>query len=343
MRKAYVIVFIFISNVLFSQKIVLKILNNENNSLDSVKIYNKSGDLVASTREGLASFTLLNKDSISFAKEGYKDITLSSSELFNKTIIKLNKNQNINLKEVIITGHTPVSMLKMVIESEKLGPRCKTNVSYYNFYYDFYNDKNLIQKFEGRVSERNYSYKSENNAIFINNMTNTVVNNFKGKKKVLLQRTNYSNFTSHQIYPTLFTTFVKDNRIENYNIEITGSSENLIKLKFSPKINDEWKYEGFIIFDKISFKVLELSRNLIISNKNIIDDFLFTKSSIFVKKFLLQDDCYKLERATSSEEFSIYKGKDKGVKFKARSFQEQTVPFNDKKLSEIDFMNFKKK
>lgn len=326
---------------ILGQDFNLKLSNNQSEKLDSVRIYNLKGDLLGISKNGFVKVPLQKKDTLYFVRSGYQDVKISSEELLLTPIVLLESEKFYDIQEVVISNYNVKFLLDKIINSEKKGPTgCQSQPSYYFLKYDFSNSKNTIQKFNGRLKENFFSYKAEMNNDFVNNMTKTVVKNFMGDKKFLLQKTNFSNISSYQVYPLLYELFVRDSGQDKYNLKINGSDDQVFKMVFNPKKQTKWDYNGYIIFDKNNFHVLEMSVNLIDNSNNISNNLITSTKYFFVKKRKVNDNCYKVERGFSKEEFTVKSGVGKGENFSSISDLKETLPFSPIYLKDFDFTFF---
>lgn len=338
--KIYISLLLILCNLNFKAQDIRIIDADTKKNIDSVRLYNKNVFLGFLNQEMLKKHH--DNDTLTLVKEGYEDSLVPIINLKNESIIYLTKNKVIEIPEVVINYINPDKLISNIIVTAKISNR-SAEKNYYHFFYEFKNDNNTIQYFNGRVIEQGFKYKVEKSLDYSSNMIHTSVVNEKGKEVYLLQKTNYSHFLDHQMYPVLWKIFLKDNKIMNYNFKIVGKEKNFLKLFFYPKINIGWDYNGYIICDINDFGIYEFSANLIKNPNNEIENLLETKMSIYIKNSRRGDKYYVLENANFIDEFIISRGKNKNVTFKAHSFQEKTFNFNNGELEDFDFILFKKK
>ncbi len=88
--------------------------------------------------------------------------------------------------------------------------------NFYHFFYEFKTDNATLQYFNGRVCEQGFKYRVEKQLDFFSKIKYTSVIDEKGKEEYFLQKTNYSHFLDHQMYPILWSVFLKNKKFENY-------------------------------------------------------------------------------------------------------------------------------
>lgn len=318
-------------NLIFLDKDTMK-------QIDSVNIYEKEKFItqyrISTTND------LFNKivDSVTFVKENYEDISISISDLKKSNTFFLKKNKYYSIEEVIIKNINPTKVLDKILSAEQyFSSSCKKN--YYHLKYTFKSGKDLIQEYNGRLTEEYAIYKLENSK-FVNKM-NLATYSIRPKQSIFLTKTDYSNIGNIQIYPILYKVFIKNKNIEKYNLQINGEKDNLQRLTFSPKKMDGLMYNGYIVFDKNNHRVFEVKVNLIPNGNNKFENLKFINFSLFIKNKIIEKNCIKLEYAIAEEEFTVIKGVGKNMTFNAKSFIEETPTFDDISLKEFDLKYFK--
>jgi hypothetical protein len=317
----------------------IKILDSKSHkTIDSVRLYNKNNFI----GYDIKNIILKDSDTLVLIKQGYEDAFLPATFFNTKKNIYLRKNNVYEIPEVEIKYLNPKNIVTQIINNAKISSR-KNDKNFYHFFYEFKTDNATLQYFNGRVCEQGFKYRVEKQLDFFSKIKYTSVIDEKGKEEYFLQKTNYSHFLDHQMYPILWSVFLKNKKFENYIFKFQGKSNNMLKITFSPKINKGWDYNGYIIFDINDYGVYEFSANLIQNPNNQIENLLQNKISIFIKNNKVGDKYYVLENANFKDEFIIFKGKGKGKEFKANSYQEKTLKFNDNEFEDFDFMKFQLK
>ncbi len=343
-RKVFFYILSFFFTTYYSQTIQIKIVDSKTKKeIDSVRIYDKNGFLseYASGKEN--NIQVKENDSLTFLKSGYEDIKIDNRKIMEDNVIYLNKNKIIDIEEVIVTKQNIPDVIAKIIEAEKNVNRKK---SYYHLQYDFNDNDEIIQHYDGRISKNADVIKLEKTTDFIDNMNRTMVFTISGskkKEKYLLQNTNYSNINQLEMYPKLWRLFLKNKKSTDYQYKSISGKDQYCKIEFTPINNDGWSYRGFIIYDKNDYKVYELKMQLIPNKKNLYANLLSIRQDYFIKTKKDDSEINTFDYATFDENFTIINGQGKGQNLKAHTSIERTLDFDDKNFMLFDMTFFKPK
>ena len=259
--KYILLLILFCTSFAKAQDIKLKIVDlDSKKEIENVLIYSQN-KLIKTKPDGTINLNQI--DSISVVKENYEDLKLGKNEILKSSLIFLKKYKYLDIEEVVISKINANTYLDSILVAAKRNiEKSKNSVNYSHFKYEFKNNEDFIQYFNGRVSERyphyhddssiKTNYKIDPNTEYIQKMhANSLREKDKkggiGKEKYFLQSSaNHFLTSGYSLYYSLKLRW-KINETD-YNLKITAGNDQYLKLTFSPKIDDGWKYKGFIIF-----------------------------------------------------------------------------------------------
>ena len=344
-KNAFILILLF-SELIYSQKVKIQILNqSDNNPIENVQIFSDSTLIDNTNKKGYFHIDKNKFTNITLVKEDYYDTIININSF--KNIIYLKKIDAIILKEIIVTNLNINTILDSIYKNVKLkNIQITQNTHFFN---SLTRGKDTLLFINNRLVHKNKV------GDFCENI-NKIINNYRitNDNRVIYTMNNneitFNNSYLHIGPPASSFELQIAIKLRKYFDYTVSKSDGFYKIDFiRKKNNNEFPYKGYLIIDRDDFGLYEFSCKTITDNKSKrnltlngkIINFKILNEESFIKYFKNSKGKYELISYSFDSELHVLDGYFKNSIFTNKCRKEPTNPFNAPNLKKINLLTYK--
>lgn len=326
-------------------KIYTLIDAKSNEPIKNALIYDDNLLLFKSNNNGQFEIDLTSKKKFTIVKENYIDTEVLT--LNNSLIIRLNQIDAILLKEIVIKKMNISALIDSIKSNFTINCNKYIKPKSLHYYNLFLKNIDTLHYVNNRISYREEDgFYIDNQNKFLKNynvdVNLQVIYNFNNMKMSFWK----SFITPGNSFCQLISLNAIFDNLKDYHFNLLSGSD-IYKLEIINLKQGKDSYNGYIIVDPYDYGIYELSLRLVNSKNNIKNSYIFIdktnqKYLINTAKYFVQyqksNGIYSLKTYSEESNFTQLNGNFKSSNFKNLSTIEETIQFQNTKLTKFNFI-----